>query len=446
MRHNIALEVRAHLGWLFFAGTLLLAGCQKTSTVTIPGAAQAPTPDTTAPSAPASVTATPASFAEIDLTWSAATDDVGVAGYRVESCGGAGCSNFVQIAALAATSFGSTGLAASTSYSYRVRAVDAAGNLGSYSSVATASTAAAPPPPDTTPPSAPAGLTATAASSSEIDLGWSAATDNVGVTGYSLESCAGAGCSSFTAIATPAGTSFGNTGLAAATSYSYRVRAVDAAGNLGNYSGIATASTNAAPPPPPDTTPPSAPSGLAATAASSTQINLAWAAATDNVGVTGYRLESCAGAGCSNFAQIAAPAGTSFGNTGLTPGTSHSYRVRAVDAAGNLGGYSNVASASTPDTIPPSAPANLTASASSETQVNLAWTAATDNVGVTGYRVESCSGAGCSNFVQIAAPAGTSFGNTGLSAGTSSSYRVRAIDAAGNLGSYSNVATASTPD
>ena len=129
MRHNVALEVRAHLGRLFFAGIVLIAGCQKTSTVTIPGAAQSPSPDTTAPSAPASLTATPASFAEIDLAWSAATDDVGVAGYRVESCAGAGCSNFVQIAALAGTSFGSSGLAASTSYSYRVRAVDAAGNL-----------------------------------------------------------------------------------------------------------------------------------------------------------------------------------------------------------------------------------------------------------------------------------------------------------------------------
>ncbi|HKW36931.1 MAG TPA: fibronectin type III domain-containing protein [Burkholderiales bacterium] len=445
MRLNIVFEARPHLGRLCLATILALAGCQKTSTVTV-GAEQPSAQDTTAPSAPAGLTATPASFAEIDLAWTAATDDVGVTGYRLESCAGAGCSNFVQIAAPAGTSFSNTGLAASTSYSYRVRAVDATGNLGSYSSVAAASTPAAPPPPDTTPPSAPASLTATAASASEIDLGWSAATDNVGVTGYSLESCAGAGCSSFTPIATPTGTSFGNTGLAAATAYSYRVRAVDAAGNLGSYSAIATASTNAAPPPPPDTTPPSAPSGLTATAASSTQINLAWAAATDNVGVTGYRLESCAGAGCSNFAQIAAPAGTSFGSTGLTPGNSYSYRVRAVDAAGNLGSYSNIATASTPDTTPPGAPSNLTATASSQTQIDLAWSAATDNVGVAGYRVESCSGAGCSNFVQIAAPAGAAFSNTGLAAGSSHSYRVRAVDAAGNLGPYSNIAAASTPD
>ena len=71
-----------------------------------------------------------------------------------------------------------------------------------------------------------------------------------------------------------------------------------------------------------------------------TQINLAWTAATDNVGVTGYRVERCQGAGCTNFAQIATPTATSYNDTGLTAATSYSYRVRATDAAGNLGGYS----------------------------------------------------------------------------------------------------------
>ena len=66
-------------------------------------------------------------------------------------------------------------------------------------------------------------------------------------------------------------------------------------------------------------------------------MNLAWTASTDNVGVSGYRVERCQGAGCSNFAQVATPAGTSFNDTGLQTGTSYSYRVRATDAAGNLG-------------------------------------------------------------------------------------------------------------
>ncbi len=78
---------------------------------------------------------------------------------------------------------------------------------------------------------------------------------------------------------------------------------------------------------------------------SSTQINLSWTASTDNVGVTGYQIERCQGAGCSNFALVTTVTTTSYNNTGLTASTSYSYRVRASDAAGNLSGYSGVGTA-----------------------------------------------------------------------------------------------------
>ena len=151
--------------------------------------------------------------------------------------------------------------------------------------------------------------------------------------------------------------------------------------------------------------------GLTATAVSSSQINLSWTAATDNVGVTGYRVERCQGAGCSNFVQIATPAGTTFGDTGLIAATNYSYRVKAVDAATNVSvNYSNVANATTqaapPDTIRPTDPTGLTATAVSSSQINLAWTASTDSggSGLAGYHVERCQGAGCSTFAQIATP------------------------------------------
>jgi hypothetical protein len=90
------------------------------------------------------------------------------------------------------------------------------------------------------------------------------------------------------------------------------------------------------PPPVQDTTPPTAPTNLVATAASPAQINLSWTASTDNVGVTGYKVERCQGAGCANLAQIATPTATTFNDSGLPGSTSYSYRVRATDAAGNL--------------------------------------------------------------------------------------------------------------
>jgi hypothetical protein len=87
---------------------------------------------------------------------------------------------------------------------------------------------------------------------------------------------------------------------------------------------------------------------LTVTPVSTAQLNLSWTASTDNVGVTGYKVERCQGAPCSNFAQIAAPTATTFNDTGLTPSTSYSYRVRATDAAGNLSTYSNSTTVSTP--------------------------------------------------------------------------------------------------
>ena len=301
--------------------------------------------DANPPSAPGALSATGAS-ARIDLSWGAATDDVGVTGYLIERCVGGGCSSFTQIAAPAGTgtTFSDPGLAPSTSYSYRVRARDAAGNLGPYSSVASATTL-----PDSTPPTAPASLAASAFSSTRVDLTWGAATDDVGVTGYLIERCTGAGCSSFAQIAGTTALAVSDTGVTAGNSYSYRVRATDLAGNLGPYSPVASATT-----PVPDTTPPTAPGTLSATAVSNAQVNLSWAAATDNVAVTGYFIERCQGAGCSTFAQIAAPAGTgtSYGDAGLNASTSYSYRVRATDAAGNLGPYSPVASATTLSTPP----------------------------------------------------------------------------------------------
>ena len=400
-------------------------------------ATTAATPDTQPPTDPSGLTATAAGATQINLSWTASTDNVGVTGYRVERCQGASCVNFVQVATPTGASHADIGLAASTTYRYRVRATDGV-NFSGYSNEASATTAATP---DTQPPTDPSGLTATAAGATQINLSWTASTDNVGVTGYRVERCQGASCVNFVQVATPTGASHADSGLAASTTYRYRVRATDGV-NFSGYSNEASATTAATP----DTQPPTAPSGLTATAAGATQINLSWTASTDNVGVTGYRVERCQGASCVNFVQVATPTGASHADIGLAASTTYRYRVRATDGV-NFSGYSNEASATTAaagDTQPPTAPSGLAATAVSSSQINLNWTASTDNVGVTGYLVERCQGGGCTNFTQIGTPTATSFSSTGLSANRIYRFRVRAVDAAGNLSPYSNVASART--
>ncbi len=195
--------------------------------------------------------------------------------------------------------------------------------------------------PDTTAPTAPSGLVATAVSGTQINLTWTASTDNVAVTGYNVERCQGAACSPITQVYTPLTNSQNDTGLTGSTTYRYRVRAHDNAGNLSGYSATVGATTAA-----PDTTAPTAPTNLALTVISSSQIDLTWTVSTDAVGVTAYNVERSP-AGCATFVEVATPSPNSYSNTGLSASTLYCFRVRAHDAAGNLSSYSAIQQATT---------------------------------------------------------------------------------------------------
>ncbi|MCG3116451.1 MAG: DUF1565 domain-containing protein [Candidatus Manganitrophus sp. SA1] len=396
--------------------------------------APSPCPDTERPSAP-SLSARTINAGEIALSWTASADNIGIREYLIERCEGSNCTSFAEIATITATEYNDTGRSTAINYSYRVRGVDPAGNLGDYSNIVTAAI------PDTAIPSTPINLTATVVGGTQINLTWGASTDNVGVVEYRIERCQGVNCTIFAQIATRTVTNFSNTGLTSATSYSYRVRAVDAAGNLSGFSNTATRVTL-------DTIAPTTPGNLTATAAGETQINLSWGASTDNVDVTGYRVERCQGANCAIFGEVAQPTTTTFNNTGLSAGTPYRYRVRAADAAGNLSGYSNIVTIVTLDTTAPTIPSGLSGRTLNHSEIGLSWNPSTDNVGVIGYRLERClaTGANCVEIDTGSAidPTKPSFNDTGVATATAYTYRVRAYDAAGNLSLHSQSATAST--
>jgi chitodextrinase len=213
-------------------------------------------------------------------------------------------------------------------------------------------------------------------------------------------------------------------GLVAGNTYHFRVRSRDAAGNLGLSGDLSV--TIAAPA---DTTKPTAPTNLVASAGSSTLVNLAWTASTDNVGVTRYNV-------LRNGVQIGTSTGVSYPDATVAPNISYSYVVNAQDAAGNVSANSNTATVTTPpDTTKPSAPAGLTGSSNtSGTQITLSWTAATDNVGVTGYQVWR-------NGALLGTAPNTSYADATVVAGTTYNYTVRATDAAGNVSVDSNTLT-----
>ncbi|GAA4138244.1 galactose oxidase-like domain-containing protein [Leifsonia shinshuensis] len=186
---------------------------------------------------------------------------------------------------------------------------------------------------DTVPPTAPGAPTATGAVGS-VTLGWTASTDNVGVTGYDIyrSTTSGFTPSAANLVKQVGGstTSYTDTGLAAGTYY-YQVEAVDAAGNASPPSGEVSGTALA------DTTPPSAPGNLTASAGAA-GIALSWTASTDDVGVVRYNITR-------NGSPLTTTTGTGYTDAAVVGGTSYTYTVTAQDAAGNVSAASNSATA-----------------------------------------------------------------------------------------------------
>jgi chitodextrinase len=262
---------------------------------------------------------------------------------------------------------------------------------------------------DTTAPSSPSGLATSSIGQTSLTLSWTGSTDNVGVTGYRL-------FKNGLQVGTSSSTSYGFAGLTCGSAYTLGVAAVDAAGNVSATAAV-TSSTSACS----DTTAPTAPSGLVTSGIAQTAVTLSWAASTDNVGVSGYRL-------FRNGSQVGTASSTSYVFAALACGTSYTFGVAAVDAAGNASSTAAVSASTSacPDTTAPSAPTGLSASATAQTSTTLSWAGASDNVGVTGYRVFL-------NGASVATAFTTSYVFGSLSCATSYTLGVAAVDAAGNV-------------
>lgn len=180
--------------------------------------------------------------------------------------------------------------------------------------------------PDTQPPAAPTNLASSNITATSFTLSWTASTDNVGVAGYDVyQNGVKINPSNIT------GTSYNVSGLTGGTTYSYFVKAKDAAGNQSVASTALDVTTSA-----PDTEPPATPTNLVATILALTSFKLNWTGSTDNVGVTGYDVyQDGVKINPSNITT------TSYNVTGLLPATLYNYTIKAIDAAGNQSSFSN---------------------------------------------------------------------------------------------------------
>ncbi len=295
--------------------------------------------------------------------------------------------------------------------------------------------------PDITAPTAPGTPSLNVMSSSQINLSWTASTDNVAVTGYRVERCSGsATCTTYSQVATPAVNSYSDTGLSASTIYRYRIRATDAAGNLSAYSSAASATTQA----PPDITPPTI-SAIAVSGVTVSGATITWTTNEPGDTQVDYGLTASYGASTALNSSLATSHSATL--SGLSAGTVYHYMIRSRDAAGNLAlSFDNSLTTQTlPDTTSPTVPAGVTATATSENQIQISWTASTDPTGA-GQAVS-----GVSDYqifrggVSLGTTASTAYLDTGLTAGATYSYQVAAVDVAGNVSARSASVSATTP-
>lgn len=362
--------------------TAITAG-GATVRVTVPGAGNAP-------SAPADVAAHAVSGG-VDITWSAATDDIGVTSYRVYRNGD-------QIGTTAGLSFHDTVL--NGVFGYSVAAVDTQNLVGPVGVAPTVSVG------DVIPPSQPTGLTATLAGTTAT-LSWNAATDNVGVASYRV-------FRNGVLLQSTTATSAQDATLKGGQSYSYSVRAADAAANVSAPSAAV----------PVVVTDGTAPSGI-------TQLEvvvrpkpwgatLTWKGATDNVAVTGYRIYR-------DGRLIKTVPGLSYTDPAMPPVDMAVYGVAAVDASGNEGTRGRI-SAIAPDVdlIAPTVPKPLRAKALAKRRVRLTWTAARDDLGAVRYDVI------VAGRVVLNTTKRTVTLTVAGRRGKRIAIRVRAVDAAGN--------------
>jgi uncharacterized protein (TIGR03790 family) len=494
--------------------------------------------NTTPPTTPGNVSATAVSSTQINVSWSASTDNVAVTGYQVFRNGSlAGTTT--------ALSYSDTGLAASTTYSYTVAAFDAAGNVSSQSAPATATTLT----PDTIPPTVSITAPVTNATVSNTVVVSATASDNVAVANVQFQLNGTNLGASLTSA--PYAVSW-NTTTTANGSYTLTAIATDTSGNAATSTPVMVTVSNTATGPPTqgligywnfdegsgtiahDTSG----SGYNGTVNGATwtvgKINgaLSFNGTTNNVVTPDIALGSTFSVSAwvnpavltqGAFARIMETqyngglymgtnaTGTKYKlivntGTGSTGGCGDEYGcaeggtitsgwhlvtatydgatgrlyVDGVQVASDTftappntnfplyigsyyrGGYGwngalddvrlyNLALASTEvsslytaasaNTTPPTTPGNVSATAVSSTQINVSWSASTDNVAVTGYQVfRNGSLAGTATAL--------SYSDTGLAASTTYSYTVAAFDAAGNVSSQSApaIATTLTPD
>ncbi len=384
---------------------------------------------TTISGAPTATAATALSASGFTANWVAPSGNGVVTGYRLDVATDSGFGSMVpgySNLLVTGTGHAVTGLSRGKPYYYRVRAVNAGGT--SISSNIISVTTYRPPTIDS--PTVSSITTGGATLGATIESNGGTPVTASGVAYGTTVNPTTSGTKT-TATATSGAFTVNVTGLASNTVYHYRGYATNVAGT--SYTSGSTFMTVSSPP-----------KATAATAVSASGFTANWTAPTGSAAITGYRLDVATDSGfgsmVSGYGNLSV-SGTSQTVAGLSAGNSYYYRVRAMNAGGTSTS-SNIISVTTVSG-PPTATAATALSASGFTAN---WVAPSGNGVVTGYRLDVATDSGFGSMVpgySNLLVTGTGHAVTGLSAGKTYYYRVRAVNA-GGTSTNSDIVTVTT--
>lgn len=374
------------------------------------------------PTPPPSVPATPsvgsATANSLTVSWSAVAGATSYKLYKANAAAG----SYAEVSASATSPYVDSGLAASTTYYYKVTACNASACSAQSSEGSGTTLVGSGGPVAPAVPSAPTVGTATASS---LTVSWSTVSGATSYTLYRATSATGA----YAEVSATATSPYVDSGLTASTAYFYKLVACNATG-CSVQSADGTGATIAA------GVAPAEPGAPTVTSATSNSLTVSWSAVSGTTSYTLYRATSAAG----TYSQVSASVSSPYVDAGLAASVTYFYKVSAC----NLSGCSVPSGEGSGMTLAgggavPAAPGAPTVGSATANSLAVTWSPVG---GATTYLLFRATTSGGS-YSQIAALSGTSFTDSGLSAFTSYFYRVAACNAVGCSDSSSE-GTAST--
>ena len=342
----------------------------------------------------------------INLQWNKNTS---ASGYELQKYDGSKWETIKTFTSNADTSFNVTGLKASTTYKFRLRAYKALTNAKSYSEFTVLNV--------NTRPYTTTGMKCSSKTNVSANLQWN---KNRSADGYVLDKYDGTKWVTIKTFTSNANTSFNVTGLKASKTFKFRLRAYKNFGSAKEYSAFTYLNVN---------TRPYTTTGMKCSSKTNVSANLQW---NKNISADGYVLDKYDGKKWVTIKTFTSNANTSFNVTGLKASTTFKFRLRAYKNFGSVKEYSAFTYLNV--NTRPYTTTGFKMKSATKNAITLQWN---KNISASGYCIEKWDGSKWVQIKRYTSNANVTYTATGLNANTAYKFRIRAYKTIGNVNEYS---------